>query len=74
MHVIELKILRSPGLPGVAQLSAYMAHKKRGEGWLVFFDARKPTAKRPLPKTIKRPNGIIRTVVVDINPLPPSKM
>jgi hypothetical protein len=74
LHVVELKMLRGKNIPGPGQLAAYMKHKNRNEGWLVFFDARKPTAKQLVPATFKRAAGIIRTVVIDINPVPPSRL
>jgi len=40
----------------------------------VFFDARKTNAKRPLPGTIHGPSGTIRTIVIDINPVAPSRL
>jgi hypothetical protein len=73
LHLIEFKILKGKEILGPAQLATYMNHKQRPEGWLVFFDARKPNGRHPVPATFKRPSGTIRTVVVDINPVPPSK-
>jgi hypothetical protein len=73
LHVVEMKMLKGSELPGPAQLAAYMKHQNRHEGWLVFFDARRPSKRGPVPATFKRASGIIRTVVVDINPLPPHK-
>lgn len=73
LHVVELKIIKSKGMAGLAQLATYMKHKKRKEGWLVVFDARKWNNKQPLPATIKRASGTIRTVVIDVNPIAPSK-
>jgi hypothetical protein len=74
LHIVELKMLRGGDLPGPTQLAAYMKHKNRKEGWLVFFDARRWDGKKPVPPTIKRPSGSIRTVLVDVNPAPPSKL
>jgi len=73
VHVIELKMLKGKDVPGPAQLATYMKHKRRPEGWLVFFDTRKPSVKRDVPLVFKRAPGTIRTVVIDINPVPPSK-
>jgi hypothetical protein len=73
LHVVELKMLKGAALPGPAQLETYMKHKSRKEGWLVFFDARRWDRKRPVPATIKRASGIIRTVIIDVNPVPPSR-
>jgi hypothetical protein len=73
VHVIELKMLKGKDIPGPAQLATYMNYKRRREGWLVFFDARRPNAKRPVPTTFERAAGTIRTLLVEINPIPPSK-
>ena len=73
LHVVELKMLKGSELPGPAQLATYMKHQNRREGWLVFFDARRPSNRRPVPATLKGASGTIRTLVVDINPLPPHK-
>ena len=73
IHVVELKMLKGKDVPGPAQLATYMNHKRRREGWLVFFDARKPSARRPVPRVLKRASGTIRTILVEINPVPPSK-
>jgi hypothetical protein len=73
IHVVELKMLKDHSIPGPAQLSTYMKHKNRKEGWLVLFDARKWDRKTSVPQTIKRTSGTIRTVVIDVNPVPPSR-
>jgi hypothetical protein len=73
LHVVELKMLKGKDVPGPAQLATYMKHKSREEGWLVFFDARKPSRKQAVPTIFKRASGTIRTVLIDINPVPPSK-
>ena len=74
LHVVELKMLKGKELPGPAQLAAYMAHKNRKEGWLVFFDARKPNRKMAVQPTLKCAAGTIRTVVIDINPTSPHQL
>ena len=74
LHVIELKMLKGGGIPGPAQLTTYMAQKKRKEGWLVLFDTRKADLKTAVPSSIWRAAGTIRTVVIDINPIPPHEM
>jgi len=74
LHVVELKMLKGKTLPGPSQLAAYMAQNGRKEGWLVFFDSRKPELKSPVPPSIKKAAGTIRTVVIDINPIPPHKL
>jgi len=72
LHVVELKILRGDKVPGPAQLATYMKHKKRQEGWLVFFDVRRFNRKKPVPPVFNSVSGTIRTLVIDINPPPPS--
>jgi hypothetical protein len=73
LHIIELKILKGKDIPGPAQLSTYMKHKRRKEGWLVFFDARSASGRKAVPPIFKRALGTIRTVLIDINPVPPSR-
>lgn len=73
VHVIELKMLKGKDIPGPAQLATYMNHKRRREGWLVFFDARKPNVRQAVPTIFKRTSGTIRTLLIEINPVPPSK-
>jgi hypothetical protein len=70
-HVVELKILKDRKISGVGQLATYMAQKNRDEGWLVFFDARKPHQRTAIPSSFKRKAGTIRSIVVDINPIAP---
>jgi hypothetical protein len=74
LHVVELKMLKGQQIPGVAQLAAYMAHNGRTEGWLVFFDSRKPNQKTKLPRQFQTPAGVIRVIVIDINPIPPHSL
>lgn len=74
LHIVELKMLKGVYIPGAAQLARYMVHMNRNVGWLVFFDARNERQKSPVPAVIKTKAGIIRTVVIDINPIPPHKM
>jgi hypothetical protein len=71
LHVVELKMLKGSDVPGTAQLAKYMTHMNRNEGWLVFFDARKMNRKTKIPASFKTAAGAIRTVVIDINPVPP---
>jgi len=73
LHIVELKVLRSADIPGPTQVATYMKHKRRKEGWLVFFDARKPSGRSQVPRVFRKPEGTIRTIVVDINPIAPSK-
>ena len=74
LHVVELKMLKGQDIPGPAQLATYMGHKNRKEGWLVFFDARKTDRKTAVPTSFKRAAGTIRTVTVDVNPIPPHRV
>lgn len=74
IHVVELKMLKDYYVPGPTQLATYMKHKNRKEGWLVLFDARKWDRKKPVEPTIKRACGTIRTILIDVNPMPPSKL
>jgi len=74
LHVLELKMLKGRDLPGPAQLGTYMVHKKRKEGWLVLFDARKPKLKTPIQPTLKSNAGTIRIIAIDINPVPPHQL
>lgn len=74
LHVVELKMLKGSGVPGTAQLAQYMKHESRNEGWLVLFDARKPNNKQGVPSVFNRAAGTIRTVLIDINPTPPSQL
>jgi hypothetical protein len=74
VHVVELKMLKDPGVTGLAQLAAYMKHNNRKEGWLVLFDVRKGNKRQSVAPTMKQKNGTIRTVVIDLNPTAPSKL
>jgi hypothetical protein len=73
LHVVELKMLKSRDIPGPAQVATYMKHRGRKFGWLVFFDARPADRRTAVPETFKRSSGTIKTVVIDINPQPPSR-
>lgn len=74
LHIVELKVLRGAGVPGTSQLTRYMEQENRKEGWLVLFDARKSTDRNGVPVAYKRAAGTIRTVLIDINPTPPSRL
>jgi hypothetical protein len=74
IHVVELKMLKPSDVPGPAQLFTYMRHKQRREGWLVCFDARKSRGTTAVPRVINGTSGVIRTIVVNINPIAPSKL
>ena len=72
VHLVELKIQRGQ-FTGPAQLENYMVNESRKSGWLVVFDVRDPSKKTPIPKVVKVASGTIRVVVIDINPVPPSR-
>jgi hypothetical protein len=74
IHVVELKMLKGWSVPGPTQLATYMNHKNRDEGWLVLFDARRWDRKYPVPSKIKVASAVIRTVLIDVNPMAPSKL
>ena len=73
-HLIELKMLKGK-MSGVSQLQTYMRTEDRKAGWLVLFDCR-PVASRSesIPARISLAEGLVNVVVVDINPVPPSKI
>lgn len=73
LHVVELKILRGKEIPGPAQVATYMKHRGRKVGWLVFFDARPLNRKTDVPGAFDVGAGTVRTVLIDINPEPPSR-
>jgi hypothetical protein len=72
-HLIEVKLLRSRFM-GPSQLGAYMKNEQRSSGWLVVLDARKASRRSPLPTSVLLPSGKIRLMVIDVNPVPPSKL
>ena len=72
LHLVEMKVLRGR-LEGAAQLAAYMEQEGRPEGWLVVIDARPPHRKGQLQQEIKTAAGVVRVVVIDINPIAPSR-
>lgn len=71
-HLVELKIQRDK-FTGPAQLGNYMLIENRKSGWLVVFDARNQSEKTPIPSVVKVASGTIRVIVIDINPVPPSR-
>jgi PD-(D/E)XK nuclease superfamily len=74
IHVLELKILKTKVPQGHAQLLTYMNHKKRKEGWLVLFDTRAAENRNIVAPITKHSGRTIRTILIDINPAPPSKL
>jgi hypothetical protein len=72
VHLVELKIQRGQ-FTGPAQLENYMVNEGRKSGWLVVFDVRSPSKKTPVPKVVEVASGTIRVIVIDINPVPPSR-
>lgn len=72
-HLIELKILRGK-MTGASQIQTYMRTEDRRTGWLILFDARPDNSREgEIPESLDVPEGRIKIVVVDINPVPPSK-
>lgn len=71
-HLVELKIQRDR-FTGPAQLGNYMLIENRKSGWLVVFDARNQSKKTQIPNVVKVASGTIRVIVIDINPVPPSR-
>jgi hypothetical protein len=71
-HLVELKVQRDK-FTGPAQLGTYMHLESRKSGWLVVFDAREKSKKTPIQEVIKVASGTIRVIVIDINPIPPSR-
>jgi len=71
-HLIELKIMRGR-YQGATQLGTYMEKESRQEGWLVLFDARAPSKRTSIPSKTKVKSGVIKNIVVDINPVAPSR-
>jgi hypothetical protein len=72
LHLVEMKVLRGR-LEGIAQLAVYMEQEGRPEGWLVVIDARPPHRKDQLQQEIKTSAGVVRVIVIDINPIAPSR-
>jgi hypothetical protein len=72
LHLIEMKVLRGQ-LKGIAQLAEYMRQERRDEGWLVVVDARPHGQKVGIAEKIKTHAGLVRVIVVDINPVAPSR-
>ncbi len=70
LHLVEIKILNGK-LHGMGQLSRYMRTEHRRTGWLVLIDFRTLAKQLPIPKSIPSDSGLIRTVVVCVNPPPP---
>lgn len=72
-HLLELKIMRTR-YDGAAQLANYMRMERRPIGWLILFDARPHTRRKNVPGKVNGSSGIINNVVVDINPVAPSRL
>jgi len=72
-HLIELKIMRDR-YEGATQLATYMEKESRKEGWLVLFDARALARKTSIPLKTRVRCGVITNIIVDINPVSPSRM
>jgi hypothetical protein len=74
LHLVELKVLRSGDFSGVAQLTEYMRTEQRRQGWLVIFDARTNDQQEVIPPKVDTKYGIVRILVININPIAPSKL
>jgi hypothetical protein len=72
-HLVELKVMRKC-YEGATQLATYMDKEFRKEGWLVLFDARPQIQKTSIPSRTRVGTGTINNIVVDINPIPPSRI
>lgn len=72
LHLVEMKVMRGR-LQGVEQLAVYMKQEQRSAGWLVVLDARSPALKKAIAEQIETVAGIVRTIVIDINPSAPSR-
>jgi hypothetical protein len=70
LHLIELKILKT-NITGASQLATYMKTEGRNTGWLVLIDARKGFHRDTVPVRIKMSEGLIRTLVIKVNPVVP---
>lgn len=73
MHLIELKILEG-SLSGDLQLAKYMENENRSSGWLLLFDARRRENRGQIPVKQIVNGKKINIMVIDINPLIPSKI
>ncbi|SRR5712691_2365289 len=73
-HIIEMKVLRGQ-FEGPEQLGVYMKQEGRQVGWLVIIDARRRQSRKlALPAKVPvRAGGMVRVVVVEVNPTAPSK-
>ncbi len=72
-HLVELKMLKGK-MTGASQIQTYMRTEDRATGWLVFFDARpNDSREEEIPATLDVPEGRISVLIIDINPIPPSK-
>lgn len=73
LHLIEFKVLTGKFV-GADQLQHYMHNERRRQGHLVVIDALPAKKKKNLPVTITIPDGTIRVLQIDINPVAPSRM
>lgn len=68
LHLVELKIMKSAAT-GANQLSQYMRTERRREGWLLLLDVRR--TQDVVPQTFTSAAGVVRTVLVNLNPQAP---
>jgi hypothetical protein len=71
-HLIEVKVLTRK-FEGPNQLASYMEMESRREGWLVVLDARPVNQQTSIQEKFVLPAGIVNTVVVNLNPVAPSR-
>jgi hypothetical protein len=70
LHLVELKVLTGK-MTGPTQLAEYMESEQRPSGWLLLMDARPHSKKTDLPATLDVPSGLVRVVLIELNPTPP---
>jgi hypothetical protein len=70
LHLVELKVVTGK-MTGPTQLAEYMESEQRPSGWLLLMDARAHSKKTDLPATLRVPSGLVRVVVIELNPTPP---
>ncbi|MDQ6771301.1 MAG: hypothetical protein M3Z54_15130 [Gemmatimonadota bacterium] len=73
LHLVELKILTGM-LTGPNQLAQYMKSEQRDSGWLLLMDVRAHQKKTSVPATLRFPSGLVRVIVVELNPTAPHLM
>ncbi|WNG14271.1 hypothetical protein [Cystobacter fuscus] len=72
VHLIEVKVLTGR-FEGPSQLASYMEMESRQEAWLVVLDARPQKRQAFVQERFVLPVGVVNTVVVNLNPVAPSR-